>query len=55
RPPASVDPADFVLRRFSMVERGEVDLMVEWAADIVTSWKDYPARAQETAARYNAL
>lgn len=54
RPPASVDPADFVLRRFSKVERGEIDLLVEWAADIVTSWQEDPARAQEAAARYNA-
>jgi peptidyl-tRNA hydrolase, PTH1 family len=35
RPPGRMDPADFVLRGFSTVERKELDLMVERAADAV--------------------
>lgn len=54
RPPASIDPADFVLRRFSKAERPKIDLMVEAAADVVLLWRDDPASAQETAALYNA-
>jgi PTH1 family peptidyl-tRNA hydrolase len=50
RPPASVDPADFVLRRFSAAERREVEQMIEDAADVVEVWPDDAARAQEMAA-----
>ncbi len=50
RPPGSMDPADFVLRRFSKGERVEVDLLVEDAADVVDRWLDDPAKAQELAA-----
>jgi PTH1 family peptidyl-tRNA hydrolase len=35
RPPGRMDPADFVLRRFSGGERSEVDLAVELCADAV--------------------
>jgi PTH1 family peptidyl-tRNA hydrolase len=35
RPPGRMDPADFVLRGFSTVERKELDLMVDRAADAV--------------------
>lgn len=45
RPPASLDPADFVLRRFTRSERREVDLMVEDAADVVTDWVAEPEAA----------
>lgn len=54
RPPGSVDPADFVLRRFTKEERPEVDLMVEVAADVIELWLDAPARAQEMAARFGS-
>ncbi len=50
RPPGSMDPADYVLRRFSKNERDEVDLMVEDAADVVEAWLGDRARAQEMAA-----
>jgi len=50
RPPGSQDPADFVLRPFSKAERGEVDVMLEEAADVVDQWPIDPARAQEMAA-----
>ena len=33
-----MDPADFVLRRFSRAERAEVDLMVADAAAVVEDW-----------------
>jgi PTH1 family peptidyl-tRNA hydrolase len=35
RPPGRMDPADFVLRPFTKSERPEVDLMVQYAADVV--------------------
>lgn len=50
RPPGSHDPADFVLSRFSKVEREEVDLQVEDAADVVEMWLSDPRKAQEMAA-----
>ncbi len=51
RPPGRMDPADFVLSRFSKVERPEVDLMVEDAADVVERWPEDHERAVELAAR----
>lgn len=51
RPPGSMDPADFVLRRFSKREQEEVESMLEDAADVVELWLTDPARAQEMAAR----
>lgn len=50
RPPGRMDPADFVLRPFTKSERGEVDLLVQDAADVVERWLTDPARAQEQAA-----
>ena len=35
RPPGRMDPADFVLRRFTRKEQPEIDLMVQLAADVV--------------------
>jgi PTH1 family peptidyl-tRNA hydrolase len=35
RPPGRIDPADYVLRRFSVGERSEVELAVELCADAV--------------------
>lgn len=35
RPPQGVDPADYVLRRFSKQERSLVDLLIREAADVV--------------------
>jgi PTH1 family peptidyl-tRNA hydrolase len=50
RPPGQMDPADYVLRPFTKAERGEVELMIEDAADVVELWPTDPARAQEMAA-----
>ena len=50
RPPGSMDPADYVLRRFGKAERLEVDVLVEDAADVIGAWLDDRARAQEMAA-----
>lgn len=50
RPPERMDPADFVLSRFSRAERPEVDMTVGDAADVVEEWLVNPARAQERAA-----
>ncbi len=49
RPTGSMDPADFVLRRFSKTERPEVDLLVEDGADVVERWLEDPIKAQEQA------
>jgi PTH1 family peptidyl-tRNA hydrolase len=35
RPPGSMDPADFVLRRFATAERRDVDLMAQYGADVI--------------------
>ncbi len=35
RPPRRMDPADYVLRRFTKKEQPEVDLLVQQAADVV--------------------
>lgn len=45
-----MDPAAYVLQRFSKAERAEVDLVVEEAADVVETWFTDRARAQEMAA-----
>jgi PTH1 family peptidyl-tRNA hydrolase len=50
RPPGQMDPADYVLRPFTKAERGEVELIIEDAADVVELWPADPARAQEMAA-----
>jgi peptidyl-tRNA hydrolase len=45
-----MDPADYVLRAFTKVERPEIDVVVEDAADIVDLWLTDRAKAQEVAA-----
>lgn len=50
RPPGSMDPADYVLRRFGKAERLEVDVVVEDAADVIDAWLEDRAKAQEMAA-----
>lgn len=42
RPPGTMDPADFVLRRFANAERIEVDRMIADAADSVEAWVTDP-------------
>lgn len=49
RPPGSMDPAAYVLRRFAKAERAEVDLMVADAADVVTDWFTDPEAAVRNA------
>lgn len=49
RPPGSMDPADYVLRRFSKGEQERVDLMLEDAADVIEAWLDDRSRAKEMA------
>ncbi len=50
RPPSRMNPADYVLARFSGTERPEVDLLVEDAGDVVEAWLDDPERSREAAA-----
>lgn len=49
RPPGRMDPAAFVLQRFSGTEREEIDFLVEDGADVVEEWVTDPIRAQQTA------
>ncbi|HEX6946580.1 MAG TPA: aminoacyl-tRNA hydrolase [Acidimicrobiia bacterium] len=50
RPPGTMDPADYVLQRFSKTEREEIDVLIEDAADVVDAWLEDRSRAQEMAA-----
>ncbi len=50
RPPGLMDPAAFVLQKFSKAERSEVDIAVQDAAEVVEAWVTDRARAQEMAA-----
>ena len=45
RPPGRMDPADFVLGRFTAKERVEIDLLVEDAAKVVEVYMEDPDRA----------
>lgn len=55
RPPGRMDPAAYVLRRFSSAERPEVDLLVEEAADVAETWVTDPEAAREQAARRRSV
>lgn len=50
RPPGNMDPADYVLRRFSKSEETEIAITVEDAADVVEMWLTDRQKAQELAA-----
>lgn len=45
RPPGRMDPAAFVLKRFSKAEREEMDLLVQDAADVVETFMSDPETA----------
>jgi PTH1 family peptidyl-tRNA hydrolase len=50
RPPGRMDPADFVLHRFSATERSEIDLLLEVAADSLETYlRDGPEAARQRA------
>lgn len=49
RPPGRMDPATYVLKRFSKIERTEVDFLIEDAADAVEEFLIDPVQAQQTA------
>ena len=49
RPPGRMDPAAFVLRRFSRTERAEVDILVRDAADVAEAWITDPESAVQRA------
>ena len=49
RPPGRMDPAAYVLSRFSAVEREDVDHLVADAADVVEKFMTDPERAMELA------
>lgn len=38
RPPGQMDPAAYVLKRFSKSERAEIDILVHDAADVAEQW-----------------
>lgn len=50
RPPGSMDPADFVLRRFGSRERPGVELMIEAALEVLDTYvSEGPAEARQRA------
>jgi peptidyl-tRNA hydrolase, PTH1 family len=53
RPPGRQDPADFVLKRFSGAERGELDLAVDLAADAAEALLEHGLEAAQN--RFHAL
>jgi PTH1 family peptidyl-tRNA hydrolase len=55
RPPGRIDPADFVLKRFTAAERAEVDLLVQWAADALEVYlAEGPEAARQAAGEATA-
>ena len=55
RPPGRQDPADYVLRRFASQEREEVDLTVQYAADVVDVFvREGPEAARQRAGEMGA-
>lgn len=54
RPPGRMDPAAYVLRRFSRAEREEVDILIQDAADVVEQWITDPEAASQLAGRRQA-
>lgn len=51
RPPGSMDPADFVLRRFRPIEREEVDVLIQDAAEVAERFLEDPEEAVQQAAQ----
>ncbi len=49
RPPGPMDPADYVLRRFTPTERDEMDILVSDAAAIAERWITDPEDARQRA------
>ena len=49
RPPGRMDPAAYVLKRFSKDERREMDILVQDAADVVEAFLDDRQRAVQVA------
>ncbi len=55
RPPGRMDPADFVLKRFTSTERPDVDLLLQLAADVVEMYlADGPEEARQRAGELTA-
>ena len=50
RPPGRMDPAAYVLQRFTAKQREAVDVMLEDAGDVVELWLGDPDAARERAA-----
>lgn len=49
RPPGRMDPAAFVLKRFSKSEREEIDILVQDAADVIETFLTDPEAAVQQA------
>ena len=54
RPPGRMDPAAFVLKRFAKVERNEMDILVQDAANVVETFVSDSARAVQQAGEREA-
>ena len=56
RPPGRMDPANFVLRPFASSEREEIDLMVQYAVDLIEMYvAEGGDAARQRAGEVNAL
>ncbi len=55
RPPGRMDPADYVLKRFSSTERAEVDMLIEAAGDTLAAYlTEGPEKARQRAGELTA-
>ncbi len=55
RPPGRMDPADFVLKRFTSTERADVEVLLQLAADVVELYlADGPEEARQRAGELTA-
>ena len=52
RPPAGMDPAAYVLKRFRRNERDVIDQAVEKAAELAESWVEDPLAARQSAGEW---
>ena len=55
RPPGRMDPAEFVLRRFTSAERAEIELLVADAAEAAIAWVSDVERATQLAGQRRSV
>ncbi len=55
RPPGRMDPAEFVLRRFTSAERAEIELLVADAAEAAIAWVSDVEKATQLAGQRRSV